>query len=157
QDDEDLAFGIERPHAGALVILLLGEPPVTHGLRWTIAAQARRVVTRRALEPRVAAGRHRAVGLVHARDVRPHDPIGADVEHLLGVPLRLLAPVGWYAHHRGDDRSETCALHQLAAVEHVLQRIAERADVITVMLHLEYDAIVLGARKVDRAVDLGRR
>src|SRR5262249_32878134 len=102
QDDEDFTLGVERPHIRALIIFLLGKPPIAQRLGWTVAAQSRRMVMRRALETWVATGRHRAIGLVDARYVRPYDPIGADVEHLLGVPLRLLASVWRYAHHRGD-------------------------------------------------------
>jgi hypothetical protein len=89
--------------------------------------------------------------------VRPYHAIGADIQDLLGVPLRLLAAIRRDAHHRGDGRSKACSLDQLAAVEHVLQCISEAANVVAVVFHLENDAVVFRPREIDCAVDLGGR
>src|SRR5262245_22920518 len=65
QDHEDLALGVERPHVGAIVIVLLGQAPIAHGRSRPVAADAGRLVQRRAFQARIAAGGDRVVGLLH--------------------------------------------------------------------------------------------
>ncbi len=64
QDDEDLALGIERPHIGAVVVFLLGEAPIAHGLGGAVAADAGRMIERRLLQAGIAAGRDRVLGFL---------------------------------------------------------------------------------------------
>ncbi len=82
---------------------------------------------RRALQARIAAGGDRVGGLLHGRDVRPHDAVAADVQRLLGMQLRHLDAVRRDADHRRDRRATEPDLAICAAVEHVLQAVAQPA------------------------------
>jgi hypothetical protein len=156
QDHEDLAVRIERPDVGLAVILLLPESPVARRAGRAVAADAGRLEILRALQPRIAAGRDRIVGLLHRGDVRPDDAVAADVERLLGVPLALLDAVHRHAHHRGHGGAKRAGLHDLRPIEHVLQRVAQRPPVPRIVLHLEHHAVVF--RDADRigGIDLRR-
>ena len=114
QDDENLALGIERPDVGALVILLLGDAPVAHRRGRAVAADAGRLVERLVLQPRIAAGGDRVIGLLDIADMRPDDAVGAEIEHLLGLELRLLAAVRRNAHERRHGRRERARLARSA-------------------------------------------
>ena len=89
--------------------------------------------------------------------MRPHDPVGAEIERLLGLPLRLLVAVRRNAHHRGDRRRHRAGLGDLAAVEHVLEASRSERDVIRAVLHLVDDAVVFRRRHGDRGLHVGRR
>jgi hypothetical protein len=126
QDDENLALRIERPDVGFLIILLLTDPPVARRYGRAVTADADRLVIFRALEPRIAAGADRVGGFLHRRDVREHDAEAADIQCLLGLPLRHLDAVDRDAHHRRHRRNEA-GLGDLRPVEHVLQAVAQAA------------------------------
>ena len=155
QDHEDLALGIERPDVGAIVIILLAEPPVAHRLGRAVAAHAGGLVERRGLQARIAAGGDRVIGLVDGRDVRPHDAVDAEIERLLGLQLRLLGAIRRNPHHRRDAGRDRAGSGDLAAVEHVLQAIAQRPDVPRIVLHLVDDAVVFGGGHRDRGLGIG--
>jgi hypothetical protein len=89
--------------------------------------------------------------------MRPDDPVGADVQRLLGLPLRLLGTVRRNPHHRGDGRRNRARLRDLPPVEHVLQRVAQRPNVVGIVLHLEDDAVVFGGPERERGLRIGRR
>ena len=152
QDHEDFAFGIERPHVGALVVFLLRDAPIAHCRARAVAADALRLVQRFVLQARIAAGGDRVVGLLHRGDVRPDDAIAAEVECLLGLELRLLGAVRGDAHDRSDRRRHRAGARDLPAVEHVLQAVAQRPDVPRIVLHLVDDAVVFGGRHRDRGL-----
>lgn len=88
--------------------------------------------------------------------MRPHDAVDTLVEDLLGHPLAGFAAIGRDAHKRGHRRRERAGAHDLPAVEHVLQAVAERADIVGPVLHLKDDTVV--GRAVDglRDADLRR-
>src|SRR5262249_40385567 len=87
--------------------------------------------------------------------MRPHDAVGAEVECLLGVELGLLRTVRRYAYHRRYRWCHRAGLGDLPAVEHVLQTIAQGADIPRIVLHLIDDAVVLGGRHRDRGLRVG--
>src|SRR5262249_2833476 len=155
QNHENLALRVERPDVGAVVIVLLRDAPVAHRLRRPIAADALRLVERLVLEPRIAAGCNRVVGLLHARNMRPHNAVGAEVERLLGMELGLLRAVRRYTYHRRYRWCHRAGLGDLPAVEHVLQAIAQRADMPRIVFHLIDDALVLRRRPRDRGLGVG--
>ena len=84
--------------------------------------------------------------------MRPDDAVAAEIERLLGLELRLLVAVGRDPHHRGDGRRHRAGFGNLAAVEHVLQAIAQRTDVPWIVLHLVDHAVVFGGRHRDRGL-----
>ena len=88
--------------------------------------------------------------------MRPDDAVDAVVEHLLGDPLAGLAAVGRNPHEWGHRRRQAGAAHDLAPVQHVLQAIAQGADIIGAVLHLEHDAVIGGGTDRLRDTDLGR-
>ena len=49
------------------------------------------------------------------------------------------------------------ALEDLLSIQHVLQAVAQRQDVVRVVLRLEHHAVVRGRRERDGAVDRRRR
>ena len=157
QDDENLALGIERPDVGAVVIVLLTDAPITHRRGRAVAADAGRLVQRLVLEPRIAAGGDRVIGLLDRADVRPDDAVGAEIENLLGLELGLLAAVRRDARERRHRRRDRTRFGDLAAVEHVLQTIAEGTDVVGVVLHLIDDGVVFRGGERDGRLDVGRR
>ena len=155
QDDEDLAVRRERPHIGLSVVLLLRQPPVAHGMARSVAAHPGRLVERRVLEAGVAARSDRVIGLLDAAHMRPDHPVDAEIERLLGVPLAPFRAVGRDADHGGDRRRDGPGGGDPGAVEHVLQRIAQRADVPRVVLQFEDDAVIARRRHGDGALDVG--
>ena len=76
--------------------------------------------------------------------MRPDDAVHADVQNLLGNPTVLLDAVGWNADEGGDLGGQCAASHQLLAVQHELQGIAQAADVVNAVLHLEHAAVIVG-------------
>ena len=140
QDAENLALRIERPDVGLLVIFLLGEAPVARRRGRAVAADAGRLVKRRVLEPRIAAGADRIGRFLDRRNVREHDAVAAHVERLLGLPLRHLDAVDGDAGHRRHARHDRARFGDLRAVEHVLQAVAQQPAVPRLMLHLEHDS-----------------
>jgi hypothetical protein len=68
-----------------------------------------------------------------------------------------LAAIGRDAHHRRHGRREAAGFQDLRAVEHVLHAVAQRADVVGVVLHLEDDRVI--GRRGNRlgGADFGRR
>jgi hypothetical protein len=87
--------------------------------------------------------------------VRAHNAVDAKIERLLGLELRLLDPVGRNAHHRRHRRRDRCGLGDLAAIEHVLQAVAQCPDVPRIMFHLENDAVILGRRHCESGLGIG--
>ena len=67
----------------------------------------------------------------------------------------MLAAVRRDAHHRGHGRRERAALHDLAAIEHVLHGVAQRPRVPEIVLHLVDDAVELRRAHRDGGLDLG--
>ncbi len=157
QHHQNLAMGGERPDIGLAVVFLLGQAPVAHRGGRAVAADAGGLVERRRGEARIAARRHRVAGLVDGRDVRPQHAVDAEVERLLGEPLVVLAAIGRDAHHRRHRGGERGALHQRAAVEHVLHAVAQRPRVPEIVLHLVDDAVELRRAHRDGGLDLGLR
>jgi hypothetical protein len=98
---------------------------------------------RPALDPGIAHGGHGVIRLVDRIDVGPDDPVHADVEHLFGDPVGLTLVRG-DTDDGGDGRREA-ALGDLAAIQHALQPLLQRPDVIGTVLHLEQRAVVGGA------------
>src|SRR5215472_369044 len=74
--------------------------------------------------------------------MRPYDAVHALVQYLLGDPLADLAAIGRNAHERSHCRRQRAGLGDLATIEHVLQAVAQCADVVWPVLHLEHDAVV---------------
>src|SRR5581483_11118483 len=154
QYDQDLALWIDRPDVGALVVLLRADPPVARCHGRGIATLALRLVVGRVPGSRIAAGTDRVVSVLHGADVRPDHPVHARVEHLLGDPLVALAAIGRDAHQRGNGRRQGASVHELAAVQHVLQGIAQRADIVGAVLHLIDDAVVARGGQGERAIGI---
>src|SRR5262249_40867844 len=156
-DDEHFALGVQGPGVGAFVIGLLVETPVTRRVAGRIAALPRRLAILGLARPGIAAGLHGIPPLFDRRDLRPADAVDPDIEHLLGYKLVHLAAIRRDAHEGRDHRREAARFHDLCPVEHVLHAIAQRADVVGVMLHLEDDAVI--GRRSDRlrGADLWRR
>ncbi len=148
---------VERPDVGAVVVLLLRQPPVAGGIPGRVPALPRGLVTRGAGRPGVAAGRNGVARLLDRAHVRPQDPVHAAVEHLLGDPLVHFAPVGWYAHHGRDRRRQGSRFHYLPAVEQVLQTVAQRPDVVRAVLHFDHDTVVAFGRNELTVGGLRRR
>ena len=155
QNDEDFAVRRERPDIRLPVIVLLGQAPVAHGMARTVAPDAGGLVERCGFEPGIAARRDRVIGLLDRAHMRPDHAVDAEIERLLGVPLRHLAAVGRNADHRRHCRRDGTGPGDLRAAQHVLQGVAERADVPGVVLHLEDDAVVARRRESDGALDVG--
>ncbi len=152
---QDLALGGERPDVGLAVVFLLGQAPVAHRGGRAVAADAGGLVERRGREARIAARRDRVAGLVDGGDVRPQHAVDAEVERLLGEPLIVLAAIGRDAHHRRHRRGERAALHERAAIEHVLHAVAQRPRVPEIVLHLVDDAVEFRRAHRDGRLDLG--
>ena len=157
EDAENLPLRIERPHVGLLVIFLLGEAPITRRRGRTVAADAGGMKERRVAEPRIAAGADRIGRLFDRRDVWKHHAVTAEIERLLGLPLRHLDAVDRHARHRRHARSYRRRFGDLRAVEHVLQAIAQQPSVPRLMLHLEDAAVEFRRADRHRAVDLRGR
>ncbi len=87
--------------------------------------------------------------------MRPDDAVATKIEGLLGLELRLFSPVRRDAHHRSDRGRDRAGLGDLAAVEHVLQAIAQRPDIPRIVLHLVDDAVVFGGGHGDRGLRIG--
>src|SRR4051794_12555071 len=89
--------------------------------------------------------------------MRPDDAVHANIQHLLGDPLTVLAAVWRYAHerrHRGRDAGRR---GYLAPVQHVLQAVTQRLDVVWIVFHLEHDTIIWGAADGQGCTNLARR
>src|SRR5574341_356869 len=145
-DDENFSVWRERPDVGAFVIFLLRQSPIARRARRRVAANPRRVVARRGREARIAAGADGVPGLFHRAYMRENNAEHADIEHLLGDPTIHFNAVRWNAHDRRHRGSERGAVDKLAAVEHELERLAQPRKVERRVLHLEGDAVELGAR-----------
>jgi len=143
---QDLAVRIERPDVGTVVVLLLCEPPVARGRAWSVTTDALRLVAFRALRTGIPAGRYGVVRLFHGAHVRPQDAVDPGVQHLLRVPLAALATVRRDADERRDRRRDRPTRRYLAAVQEVLQRVAQVPVVVRVVLHFEHDAVVARSR-----------
>src|SRR5882724_10970239 len=155
-DRQDLALRRQRPHVGPRVVLALREPPVARRSRRRVAADAGRIVQRGARQARIAAGADGVARLLDGADVREDDAEHADVEHLLGDPLIHLAAVRRNAHERRHLRRERPALDELAAVQHVLERVAQHRRAHRRVLHLERDAVEGRAGERGRGLDVRR-
>jgi hypothetical protein len=66
-----------------------------------------------------------------------------------------IAAVGGDTDHRSDGRRKRAAVEDLAAIQHVLQTITERDDVVRVVLQFERHTVV-GSRR-ERHGTVGRR
>ena len=148
-DDEQFAMRGERPHVGALVIFLLGDAPVARRLHRAVATDALRLIERLVLEAGVAAGGDRVIGLLDRRDMRPHDAVATEIQRLLGEELVLLDTVGGDAREWRDRRRDTARTRDLAAVEQILEAVAQAADVPALVFALEHDAVILGLLQLD--------
>ena len=88
-------------------------------------------------------------------EAQPQGAEPPEVERLFGVKLRFLGAVGGNAHHWRDRGRERAGLGDLAAVEHVLQAIAQRPDVPWIVFHFVDDAVVLGGGHRNRRLRIG--
>ena len=93
---------------------------------------------------RIAAGGDRVQRFLDGADMRPDDAVDAVVEHLLGDPLARFAAIGRDPHERRHRRRQAGAIGDLAPVEHVLQAVAQRPDVVGAVLHLEHHTVIGG-------------
>src|SRR5271169_3500440 len=117
-------------------------PPIARRRRGRIAPLTRRLEILRRAGPRITAGGDCVARFVDGADMRPDDAVDALVQDLLGDPLARLAAIGGDAHERRHRRSQCPSLQDLPAVQHVLETVAQCADVVWAMLHLEHHAIV---------------
>src|SRR5215470_14006648 len=137
-----LALRVERPDIGAPVIFLLRQTPVARRSGRCIATLARRLEIGRRMRARIAASGDRITRLFDGADMRPYDAVHPLVQYLLRDPLADLAAIGRNAHERSHCRRQRAGLDDLATIEHVLQAVAQCADVVWPVLHLEHDAVV---------------
>src|SRR6516165_2363411 len=140
--DQYLALRVERPDIGAPVIFLLRQTPVARRSGRRIAALARRLEIGRRARARIAARGDRITRLFDGADMRPYDAVHALVQYLLRDPLADLAAIRRNAHKRSHCRRQRAGLDDLATIQHVLQTVAQCADVVWPVFHLEYDAVV---------------
>ncbi len=140
QGAEDLALGVQRPDVGAVVVLLLREAPVLHSAAGGVAAHAEGLVQGVALTLRVAHRRDGVVGVLHRIDVRPNDAVNADIEHLLGDPVRLTG-IRRDADDRRHGRRHGTSLGDEPRVEQIEKPLLQGLDVVDTVLHLEDAAI----------------
>src|SRR5262252_8661501 len=153
--DQDLALRVERPDIGTGVVFLLGQSPITRRGGRGVAALPRRLEIRRRARAWIAAGGDCVARFLDRADMRPDNAVDALVQYLLGNPLAGLAAIGWDAHKGRHRRRQRARLHYLAAVQHVLQAIAQCANVVRPVLHFEHDAVV--RRRVYRLRNAGFR
>src|SRR5215471_3085931 len=89
--------------------------------------------------------------------MRPHNSVNTLIEDLLGDPLADLSAIGWNPHKRGHCRRQAAGAQYLPTIQHELQTIPQRADIVGPMLHLEDDTVVgCGVNRLS-CCDLGRR
>src|SRR5262249_52278968 len=101
QAAEQLALGVQGPHIGPGVVLLLAHAPIGDGAIGGIAAAAEGLAQQASLAPWIAHGGHGVIGILDRIDVGPDDPIHADVEYLFGDPVGL-SLVRWNTYDGGD-------------------------------------------------------
>src|SRR5262245_47966105 len=155
-DCENFALRRQGPHVGPRVVLLLRQAPVAGRARGRVAANTGRIVDRGAGQARIAAGADGVARLLDGADVGEDDPEHADVEHLLGDPLVHLVTVRRDAHEGRHLRRERPALDELAAIQHVLERVAQHRRAHGRVLPLEPDAVEGRGGKRGRGLDVRR-
>ena len=153
QNDEQLALGRQRPDVSHFIIFSLADAPIAASLHRAIATNALRLIQRLVLQARIAAGGNRIIGFFDRRDMREDNAVATNVERLFGQELILLNAVRRHTRHRRDFR-RNAALRNVAAVQHILQSVAHRCDVPTLMLTFEHNAIVIRLCQFHRDIDV---
>src|SRR5262249_58219672 len=84
-------------------------------------------------------------------------PKGGEWGPVFGGDWRFPPAVRWNSRKRRDRRSKRSRLRDLAPVEHVLQAVAESADIVGIVLHLVNHGVVFRGGERDCRFDVGRR
>src|SRR5215469_1546052 len=140
--NQDFALRIERPYIGARIILGLGEPPIACGGGRCITALSRRFKIRGSARAWVSACCNGIARLFNSAHMGPYNSINTLIKYLFGDPLADFTAIGGNAHKRRYLRRQGAGSQYLPPIEHELQAISQRADIIGPMLHLEYHAII---------------
>ena len=139
---KDLALRIERPDVGASGSIPAGRGPNSVPPWSARRRESRRRVVRGVLEPRIAAGaRPRYTASSTVDDMRPDDTVGSRDRGPAWpgtAPSRRRSPECAPSASRPAPPMPAFAI--CAAVEHVLQAIAQRRGCPRVVLHLEHDS-----------------
>ena len=148
-DDENLAFRVEGPNVGLLVVVLAADAPVAGCCDRGVTTLATGLQVGAVRGARVAGGGDGVVRLFDGADVGPDDTVDADVQNLLGEELVHLAAVRGDADDGRDLGGEGAASDDLPTVEHELEGVAQSLGFEGVVLHLEDDAVVAAGGQGD--------